>query len=94
LENIYSDKYFLVKVHRPTGTTKGKGAKQAMLVHDAGKSFALYFSKAENGRVFENAMKALDGNVDKMAMYRWAKRVGDWEWKICLGCVPEVRPTW
>ncbi|KAJ3568513.1 hypothetical protein NP233_g5658 [Leucocoprinus birnbaumii] len=91
-ENLYSDKYHLIKLeHVPN---KSKGSKQIMVASDAAKSFTLRFSKTDNGAVFENVMKALNADIDRKAIYRWVKRVGDWEWKICLECVPETLPSW
>lgn len=92
-ENPYSDNYHVLKFERPTGT-KGPASKQVILVSDVVKSFTLYCYGADNGMVFEDVVDTFDKNVDRKVMYRWAKRVGDWEWKTCLKCVPDGLRTW
>ncbi len=85
--NIYGDSYHIVKLQLPL-TTSGPSH---ILVYDKSKSFQLFFRADKNFDAFTEAVEEM-GSWPKM--YRWAQRVGDWEWKFCLNREPEPTPRW
>ncbi|KAF9442258.1 hypothetical protein P691DRAFT_779487 [Macrolepiota fuliginosa MF-IS2] len=84
--NYYEDDHYLVKIQVPLGDEANQ-----MLVHDRYKTFELHLSELNNTEAFSAAIEAV-GYEPKM--YRWARREGDWEWKICFDRAPDRNPTW
>lgn len=85
--NIYGDSYHIVKLQLPLTTSE----PSHMLVYDKSKSFQLFFRADKNLEAFIEAVEAM-GSWPKL--YRWAQRVGDWEWKICFDREPQPAPRW
>lgn len=84
--NYYDNDYYLVKLQVPLG-----GEPNQMLVYDRYKTFELHLTEAKEPEAFAAALDAI-GHEPKM--YRWVRRVGDWEWRICFDRAPERNPTW
>ncbi|KAF5355092.1 hypothetical protein D9756_005575 [Leucocoprinus leucothites] len=84
--NTYGDKYYLVKLQMPL-----LGPSTQILTYDKRKSFQLFIRQDLNPDTFSDAAHAL-GDYPKI--YRWAQRVGDWEWKICFDQEPGIVSQW
>ncbi|KAF9448255.1 hypothetical protein P691DRAFT_729965 [Macrolepiota fuliginosa MF-IS2] len=84
--NVYGDRYHLVKFQVPL-----VGSKTHMYIYDKRKSFQMFLREEHNQVAFAAAIKAMG---DWPKMYRWAQRVGDWEWLICFDREPQYSPRW
>ncbi len=85
--NIYGDSYHMVKLQLPIITS----GPPHIFVHDKSTSFQLFLRPDNNFDAFTEAVEEMGSGLK---MYRWAQRVGDWEWKICLDREPEPTPRW
>ncbi|KAF8066677.1 hypothetical protein FPV67DRAFT_1449840 [Lyophyllum atratum] len=86
--NVHGDKVFLVKFQISLSQF---GSDASMLLYDRQKSFQVYWKKAEDPRIFAEAEKAMG---DKLKIYRWARRVGDYQLSVCFDRTPETDPVW
>lgn len=83
--NIHGDDYHVVKLQLPLG------GSSHMLVYDREKSFQLFFRRDKNPDAFTDLVLEM-GTWPKL--YRWAQRVDDWEWRICVDREPQPAPRW
>jgi len=86
--NVHGDKVFLVKFQISLSQF---GSNASMLLYDRQKSFQVYWKKAEDPRIFAEGEKAMG---DKLKIYRWARRVGDYQLSVCFDRTPETDPVW
>ncbi|RDB27781.1 hypothetical protein Hypma_003242 [Hypsizygus marmoreus] len=86
--NIHGDKAFLLKFQISLNQF---GDDTAMLLYDRQKSFQVYWRKREDREVFAEGEKAITG---KVRIYRWARRVGDFQFSVCFDRAPEKDPVW
>jgi hypothetical protein len=84
--NYYDNEYYLVKVQLPVG-----GDANQMLVYDRFKTIELHLTELKNPEAFTMALLVSGGEAK---IYRWVRREGDWEWKICFDRAPDHTPTW
>ncbi|KAI9056703.1 hypothetical protein FKP32DRAFT_1598891 [Trametes sanguinea] len=92
--NIHGEKVFLVKV---MAAMAGLSA-ETMMLHDRQRSFGVGFVVLKDDwMVYAELLQEMSGprgGEDGLNMYRWAKRVGDWELSICLDRPPTTTPKW
>ncbi|KAJ3564625.1 hypothetical protein NP233_g8171 [Leucocoprinus birnbaumii] len=86
-KDLYGDKYFLMKLQCSMA-----GPKDLILVYDVHRSFNLYMMGKKNEESFQVALRQF--SHEKRPIFRWAKRVGDWEWQVCFESVPEYPSPW
>ncbi|KAF5379369.1 hypothetical protein D9615_006586 [Tricholomella constricta] len=86
--NIHDEKAFLVKFQ--VSLTRLR-ADASMLLYDRQRSFQVNWVKAEDHEVFMVGEKAMAGNLK---IYRWARRVGDYQLSVCFDRAPETDPVW
>jgi hypothetical protein len=86
--NIHSDRTFMIKLQRPlTSDVMG------MLIYDRTRSFTGHVLRDAGPDVYDAAMRYMPlGSALKI--YRWAKRVGDWELSVCMDREPDEKPQW
>lgn len=84
--NHYDNEYYLVKLQVPLGTDANQ-----MLIYDRYKTFELHLTEAKNPDAFAAAVFAV---ALEPKMYRWVRREGEWNWKICFDRLPDRIPTW
>lgn len=87
-ENKHGDKLFLVKLQMGPW----------FLVYDRSRSFQGYIGADGQSAAYnqvKNEMRGPGGaKFGGMKMYRWAKRVGDWELSLCLNREPQQNIAW
>ncbi|KXN82418.1 hypothetical protein AN958_02568 [Leucoagaricus sp. SymC.cos] len=83
----YGDIYFLLKLQCPK-----VGPQGILFVYDVHRSFCLYMCKEKNLEAIKVALRQF--SPEKRPIFRWAKRAGDWDWKVCFESVPEYVPPW
>ncbi|KAG5638598.1 hypothetical protein H0H81_011684 [Sphagnurus paluster] len=81
--NIHQDKAFLVKFQLELEQ------KSSMLLCDRQRSFGVNWSKSEDRQAFMHGEKAMTG---RKKIYRWARRVGDYQLSVCFDRAPEADP--
>lgn len=84
-EGIHNGKSFLVKIQVSIND------RETILIYDRQRTFNVYW--------FRKNDPALHKEVDQIAgasskMYRWARRVSDFELKVCLDRTPSPMPVW
>ena len=62
-----------------------------MLIYDRARSFQLIWHRGGNPKLFEQGCKMMDR---KLKIYRWVRRLGNYEFEICLDRAPETDPLW
>ncbi|KAF8075304.1 hypothetical protein FPV67DRAFT_1605748 [Lyophyllum atratum] len=69
-----------------------EGARRtSMLLYDRQRSFQVYWQRGEGEGVFGEGERAMG---DRMKIYRWARRVGDYHLSVCFDRAPETDPVW
>ncbi|KAF9803882.1 hypothetical protein IEO21_09542 [Rhodonia placenta] len=86
---MHGDKVFLVKLQ--LGVSSGM---PKMMIYDRQQSFndSVFFVKDVNPQLFEEVQAEISGprsGYRRLKMYRFAKRIGDWELSICLDRKPQ-----
>ncbi|KAL1741790.1 hypothetical protein HDZ31DRAFT_44689 [Schizophyllum fasciatum] len=89
--NAHGDNAFLVKIQRPASFTRTDDLG-GMLVYDRGRTFQGYITVRENPEGYRQVMTQMADGRPKV--YRWAKRVGDFELNLCLDREPLSIPQW
>ncbi|OCH86730.1 hypothetical protein OBBRIDRAFT_796890 [Obba rivulosa] len=92
--NIHGQNIFLMKLQ--IGYGPAAGGPQAM-IYDRQRSFEAYFMEATSPQVFQELKDEMRGPRAKyggVKMYRWAKRVSDWELSVCLDREPQTEIKW
>ncbi|OSX56732.1 hypothetical protein POSPLADRAFT_1158823 [Postia placenta MAD-698-R-SB12] len=92
--NIHGDKVFLVKLQ--LGVSSGM---PNMMIYDRQQSFndSVFFVKDVNPQLFEEVQAEMSGprsGYRGLKMYRFAKRLSDWELSICLDRKPQGEIKW
>ncbi|KAL1661906.1 hypothetical protein GGF50DRAFT_104764 [Schizophyllum commune] len=90
--NVHGDKLFLVKIQRPL--VPDLTPQAMMMVYDRNRTFEGYIIRRDNTGVYEEALAQMPYGTQKLKIYRWAKRVGDWQLSVCLDREPEQVPQW
>lgn len=96
--NIHSNKIFLVKMQSSLTLTSDADAQ--MLIYDRQRSFQAYWKKYggssghDDFEVYRKAEREIAGGWQGIKMYRWARRVGDYELSVCFDRAPGTDPVW
>lgn len=90
--NVHGDKMFLIKL-------QANGSRN-FLIYDRKRTFTIYFVENESPAIFKKFEEEISGPRGQhyggplYKMYRWAKRVGDWELSVCLDKEPQADIKW
>ncbi|CDO77860.1 hypothetical protein BN946_scf184668.g4 [Trametes cinnabarina] len=92
--NVHGDKVFLIKMQ--VGLTRP--AHETIMVYDRQRSFGnVFIARAQDPELFAELLTEMmspRGGYGGVKMYRWARRVGDWEFSICIDRQPEEDIKW
>lgn len=91
-ENAHGDKLFLIKMQ-----IAGPVGESHFLVYDRQRSMDVFYIEKKDPvmfRRFRDEVQGPRGGYFGMKMYRWAKRISDWELSICLDRQPEEEIKW
>jgi hypothetical protein len=86
--DVHGEKTFLIKCQI---SLHSYGDDASMLIYDRQKSFQAYWFKRKDREVFAEGQKAMG---DRLKIYRWARRVGDFQLSVCFDRAPEKDPVW
>ncbi|PCH36759.1 hypothetical protein WOLCODRAFT_140570 [Wolfiporia cocos MD-104 SS10] len=92
-KNVHGSNVFLVKIQVALMT----GRPQEMMVYDRQKSVHVFFTALGAPAYFEELlaeMRGPRGGYDGLKMYRWARRVSDWELSVCVDKEPQTEIKW
>jgi hypothetical protein len=90
--NVHGDRMFLIKI-------QSNGSRN-FLIYDRKRTFTVYLVENEARAVFKKFEEEISGPRGQhhggmmYKMYRWAKRVGDWELSVCLDKEPQADIKW
>ena len=91
--NVYGDRPFLVKFQVGLG---GAGLADNMMLYDRKRTAQAFVHLDDDAWAFAELVKEMEGprgGHGGLKMYRWARRVGDWELSICLDRAPGAAET-
>ncbi|KAH8798448.1 hypothetical protein DL96DRAFT_1720569 [Flagelloscypha sp. PMI_526] len=96
--NIHGEKLFVVKLrsNAASGRALPKGERN-MLVYDRQRSFQVLFKELEDDAdVFNQVLNEMhrNGVSGGVKMFRYAKRTGDWEIRLCVDRGPIGEIAW
>ena len=89
--NIHGEHPFLVKISLERAT------QSSFSFYDRKNSFDVHFLQSENPELFDEMRREMHGprgNYGGAKMYRWARRVSDWEFNICVDKEPQTEIKW
>ncbi|KAG5643923.1 hypothetical protein DXG03_009331 [Asterophora parasitica] len=86
--SVHGEKAFLVKFQI---SLTQFGPDSSMLVYDRQKSFQIHWVRKEDPEAWAEGNKAMTG---KVKIYRWARRVGDYQCSVCFDRAPPTDPVW
>ncbi|TFY69765.1 hypothetical protein EVJ58_g251 [Rhodofomes roseus] len=87
--NPHGSRLFLVKLQASLG-----GTPSSIMVYDRQRSIDVYIHDPE---VFDDMLREMRGprgGYGGVKMYRWAKRISDWELSICMDKEPQTEIKW
>lgn len=91
--NVHGSKTFLTKIQIGVAGNTGN-----MMIYDRQRTFkTVFFVKQTDPKLFEdmkNEMQGPRGGHHGVKMYRFAKRVSDWELSICMDKEPQTQIKW
>lgn len=90
--NPHGNRVFLVKLQASLGNTPS-----SIMVYDRQRSVDAYFLLNDNHEVFIEILQEMRGprgGYGGVKMYRWVKRVSDWELSICMDKEPQTEIKW
>ncbi len=96
--NVHGDRIFLVEIQY--NRAQDSRLTDSFLIWDRTRSCIGYFFYDKDPRAFEQFREEIEGTrgevcgVEMRRMYRWAKRVGEWELSVCLDRVPDEGTGW
>ena len=91
--NAYEDRPFLVKLQIGLSGV-GQGAN--MMLYDRKRTAHAFVHQDDDATAFAELVKEMEGprgGHGGLKMYRWARRVGDWELSVCLDRAPGAAET-
>ncbi|PIL28917.1 hypothetical protein GSI_08963 [Ganoderma sinense ZZ0214-1] len=91
--NVYGDRPFLVKLQIGLG---GSGMAENMMVYDRKRTAQAFVCLEDDAWAFGELVKEMKGprgGHGGVKMYRWARRVSDWELSVCLDRAPGAAET-
>ncbi|KAF8159212.1 hypothetical protein B0H34DRAFT_702485 [Crassisporium funariophilum] len=62
-----------------------------MLIYDRQRSFQAFWKRSSDRQLFDSTRNSMGG---RMKFYRWARRVGDHQFEVCMDRAPEQEPVW
>ena len=86
-----------VRRPRRTSGATSSSSSSSKRIYDRKRSFDFYFLRKDIPAVFADfyaEMCGPHGGYGGLKMYRWAKRTGDWELKVCLDRAPTTDTRW
>lgn len=89
--NIHGERLFLVKI------TLRRKTQDSFSIYDRRDSIEVHFIQSEDPALFEEMRREMQGprgNHGGAKMYRWAKRISDWELSICVDKEPQTDVKW
>jgi hypothetical protein len=86
--DIHDRKVFLAKFQL---SLSGNATPGHMLIYDRTRSFQLFWLRKSDPKLFDEG-RMMMGN--KLKFYRWVRRIGDYEFDLCLDRAPETDPVW
>ncbi|KDR80994.1 hypothetical protein GALMADRAFT_61129 [Galerina marginata CBS 339.88] len=86
--DVHEGKIFLVKFQISLFQFKDEAN---FLLYDRQRSFQVMWWRKDDRDLFDEAEEAL---ADELKMYRWARRVGDYQLSVCLDRAPAQKPVW
>ncbi|KAG7448862.1 uncharacterized protein BT62DRAFT_731197 [Guyanagaster necrorhizus] len=98
--NVHGDKPFLIKIQKPLTRLPGLAISEdaivppSLLIYDRQRSFRAHAIEVDNPQAYPMAIREVLMGQTKVKIYRWAKRVGDFELSVCLDRAPDPEPTW
>ncbi|KZT64969.1 hypothetical protein DAEQUDRAFT_565796 [Daedalea quercina L-15889] len=90
--NVHGARLFLVKLQVSLG-----GTPTSIMVYDRQRSVQGYFMRRDSPEVFGEMLQEMQGprgGYGGVKMFRWAKRVSDWELSVCLDREPQTEIKW
>ena len=66
-------------------------AASNVMIYDRQRSFQLFWSRDSNPSLFDDATKMMAG---QFKIYRWVRRVGKDEMRVCFDRSPAKNPVW
>jgi hypothetical protein len=92
--NIHNDKLFMIKLQAAVNSGDD-GIPPHIFMYDRRKSFQVYLMAQDDAISYQEAASAIKTTGWKgLKMYRWAKRTGDFELRVCFDKAPEKDPQW
>lgn len=88
--NVHEDKAFLVKLQRPLSDQQK--FRFPIMVYDRNRSFQGHIAPEDNVSTWDAIVAQMPPS--KLKIYRWAKRVSDWQLSLCLDREPSETPQW
>ena len=94
-QNVYGNRLFLVKMQYTIGHGEG-----TFLIYDRKRTCTVYFLESKAPETFKRFVTEISGprgghyGSGRFKMYRWAKRISEWEFSICLDRVPQADILW
>ncbi|KAH9934583.1 uncharacterized protein BXZ73DRAFT_77052 [Epithele typhae] len=88
LRNVWGDKPFVVKIALPDAAAR---PPQQVFVSDRRSSFTFYFASSMDAPAFATLISEMSGprgGFGGKRMYRWARRIGDWTYSVCVDRMP------
>ncbi|KAG6909518.1 hypothetical protein DXG01_017075 [Tephrocybe rancida] len=90
--NIHDEKAFLVKFQISLSQYgMDSSMDSSMLLYDRQKSFQVYWLKKQDAQIYAKGEKAIG---DGLKIYRWARRVSDYQLAVCFDKAPVTDPVW
>ncbi|TBU39347.1 hypothetical protein BD309DRAFT_1083464 [Dichomitus squalens] len=92
--NTYDDKPFLVKFQVALVLA---GLPAHMMMYDRKRTFQAFFYLEDDAWVYADFVREMEGprgGYGGIKMYRWAKRVSEWELSVCLDREPGTDTKW
>lgn len=89
--NMHGERLFLVKI------TLRQDTQDSFSIYDRQNSIDIHFLKSEDHALFDEMRfeaQGPRGNYGGLKMYRWARRISDWELSLCVDKEPQTNIKW
>lgn len=85
--NIHGTHPFLIKIQQSIGG-------YSMLMYDRARSFKVHSTPEEDSEAVQKISSLISVSPTFGKIYRWAKRIDDHQFSVCLDRPPPQTPTW
>lgn len=93
--NIHNEKAFLIKMQAQIFSNVDEGSPGSIFIYDRKRSFEVYLMYKDDPETYSIALHAIKTTgVHGQKMYRWAKRVGEFQLSVCFDKIPSTIPEW